>query len=162
MNKTAEKVKEIGYTIDDLTWTRLMSPQFVPKDLIEQIKHRDYTVDDFYKFHMNNCEVMIDGKRRLNPFSHLYALLDPDFKVRGVMWFCVDALTKDIIVQTYSVEKEYWGKGKAVQKLADMIKSVKRDGNLNKVYWINQYPKHSERHGFKRSKNILMEYSGED
>lgn len=166
MNKTVEKEVEKAnpksYTIEDLSWHRLVAPQFIPKNLIEQIKHRDYTVDDFYKFHMNNCEVMIDGMKRLNPFSHLYALLDPDFKVRGVAWFSVDPLSKNIIVNTYSVEKEYWGKGKAVKKLEDMVKSVKEGANLNKIFWINSYPKHAERNGFKRSKQILFEYSGED
>ena len=161
MNKTAEKEKEIGYTIDDLTWTRLISPQFVPKDLIEQIKHREYSVDDFNKFHSNNCEIMIDGQKRLNPFSHLYALLDPKFKVRGVLWFSIDPLSKCLVIQTYSVEKEFWGMGKAVQKLIDMVLSIKEGATLSKVYWITNYPKHSERYGFKRSKSILMEYSGD-
>lgn len=52
-------------------------------------------------------------------------------------------------------------KGIAVKKLSEFIKEIRRKGKLNKIFWITNYPRHSERNGFKRSKNVLMEYNEE-
>lgn len=147
---------------DDLKWIRIFTPSHIPTYLIEQIRDRDFTVEDFYKYHEVNCTVPShDGSPKLNPFSHLYVLANEENHVKGMLWFCVDPLAKDLIIQTFSMDKEYWMKGMAVQKLAKHIKEIRKKGNLNKIYWITNYPKHSERNGFKRAKAVLMEYNEE-
>ena len=145
--------------IKDLRWVRIFTPIHIPKYLIEQIKDRDWKPDEFIKYHEINC--LNDGKEgpELNPFSHLYVLVNPDNITKGFLWFTVEALTKDIHIQNYSVDRAYWGKGRAVEKLADHIKFIKKKANLNKVYWITKYPKHSQHYGFKPSSSVLMEYS---
>jgi hypothetical protein len=149
--------------IDDLKWIRVFTPSHVPTYLVEQVRDREYTVEDFYKYHEVNCMVKNgEGEERLNPFSHLYVLADQTNQVKGMLWFCVDPLTKDIIVQTFSMNKDYWGRGLAVKKLATFMKTFRKKANLNKIFWITNYPKHSERNGFKRSKNVLMEYNEEN
>lgn len=143
---------------DDLRWVRVFSPIHIPKYLVEQVRDRDYTVPDFYKYQELNC--LIDGKDgpTLNPFNHLYVLVDEGNIVKGFLWFVVDPLSKDIIINTFSMDKEYWCSGKAVKKLSDHVKEILKKLKLKKVYWITNYPKHSERHGFKRSRSVLMEY----
>lgn len=149
--------------IDDLRWIRIFTPSHIPKYLIEQVRERDYSVEDFYKYHEVSCTVGDkDGGIKLNPLSHLYVLATEKNEVKGTLWFCVDPLSKDIVIQTFSMDKEYWNKGIAVKKLADHIKTIRKKANLNKIYWVTNYPKHSERNGFKRSKAVLMEYSEED
>lgn len=150
------------HKIDELRWVRIFTPIHIPKYLVEQIRDRDYTIEDFYKFQELNCVTITKEGPTLNPLNHLYILCNEDNLTKGFMWFTVDALTKDICLQVLSVDKDYWGKGKAVEKVANFIKEVKRKGKLNKVYWITNYPKHSERNGFKRSKSVLMEYTGEE
>lgn len=146
--------------IKELKWIRIFTPIHIPKYLIEQIKHRDWEVDEYVRYHELNClENDAEGNPTLNPFSHLYVLVNADNITKGFLWFTVEALTKDIHIQNYSIDKEYWGKGKAVEKLSDLIKFIKKKANLNKVYWITNYPKHSEKYGFKQSKSVLMEYS---
>jgi N-acetylglutamate synthase-like GNAT family acetyltransferase len=148
--------------IDDLKWIRIFTPSHIPKYLIEQVRDRDFTVEDFYKYHEINCTIPSkDGSLKLNPFSHLYVLGNEENEVKGVLWFCIDPLTKDIVVQTFSMDKDYWMKGIAVKKLANHIKDIRKKGNLKKIYWITNYPKHSERNGFKRAKAVLMEYNEE-
>jgi len=144
--------------IDELRWVRLFNPIHIPKYLVEQVRDRDYTVEDFFKYQEINC--MVPGKegQTLNPFSHLYALVDPDNVVKGFLWFVVDALSKDMIINTFSVDKAYWGKGKAVQRLSDHVKEIMKKLKIKKAFWLTNYPKHSERHGFRRSKSVLMEY----
>ncbi len=147
--------------VKDLRWIRIFTPIHIPKYLIEQVKDRDWKVDDYIRYHELNCTTEKDGQQTLNPFSHLYVLVNADNITKGYLWFTIEPLTKDICIQNYSIDKEYWGKGRAVEKLADHIKYIKKKANLNKVYWITNYPKHSQKYGFKQSKSVLMEYTEE-
>jgi len=144
--------------IDELRWVRVFTPSHVPHYLVEQIRDRDYSVEEFFKYQQINCMMQGNTGIVLNPFNHLYVLADKENLVKGVLWFCVDALSKDILIQVFSMDKEYWGRGEAVKKLADHIKQIQIKGNLNKIYWVTNYPKHSERYGFSRAKSVLMEY----
>lgn len=154
MNRVEEMKK-----IDCLKWIRVFTPSHIPKYLVEQVRDRDYSVDDFYKYHEVNCTMSSsDGMIKLNPFSHLYVLANSENEVKGMLWFSVCPLTKDLVIQTFSMDKEFWMKGVAVKKLSKHIKEIRKKGNLNKIYWISNYPKHAERNGFKRSKSILFEY----
>jgi hypothetical protein len=148
--------------MNDLRWIRVFTPLHIPKHLVEQVRDRDYSVDDFYTYHEINCLRDTDQGPTLNPLSHLYVLADKENIIKGFLWFTVEALSKDIIIQTYSVEKEYWNQGQAVKKLADHVKDIRKRASLQKIYWITNYPKHSERYGFKRSDSVLMEYAEKD
>lgn len=150
------------HDLDSLRFVRVFSPMHIPKHLVEQIRDRDYSVEDFYKYQEINCLRETDEGPTLNPLSHLYVLADKENIIRGFVWFTIDALSKDICLHTYSIEKNYWEPGKAVKKVADLLKEIKNKAKLNKIYWITNYAKHSRRHGFKESKSVLMEYSGEE
>lgn len=144
--------------LDELRWVRAFSPDLIPKYLVEQIKSREYSVDNFYKYHELNC--LLSGKDglQLNPYNYLYVLADKNNFTKGFLWLVVDPLNNDLVVNTFSVDKEYWGNGKAMKKASSHIKEIMKKIKSNKVYWITNYPKHSERNGFKRSKGVLMEY----
>ena len=144
--------------IEELRWIRVFTPDHIPHYLVEQVGHRDYSVEEFFKYHQINCMIQSEKGIVLNPFNHLYVLADKKNEVKGMLWFSVDPLSKDILIQTFSVDKEYWSKGQAVKKLAEHIKKIRIKGKLNKIYWITNYPKHSMKHGFKPSKSVLMEY----
>ena len=148
--------------IQELRWVRVFTSSHVPHYLIEQVRDRDYSVEEFFKYQQINCMVQREEGVALNPFNHLYVLADKENQVKGMLWFNVDPLSKDILIQIFSMDKEYWGRGEAVKRLADHIKQIRIKGNLNKIYWITNYPKHAERYGFKRSKSILFEYTGEE
>lgn len=144
--------------IKDLRWIRIFTPDHIPHYLIEQVGHRDYSVEEFFKYHHINCLIQKEKGIVLNPFNHLYVLANDKNEVKGMLWFNVDPLSKDIIIQTFSVDKEYWCKGQAVKKLAEHIKQIRIKAKLNKIYWITNHPKHNMRYGFKASKSVLMEY----
>jgi hypothetical protein len=148
--------------LDDLRWVRVFTPVHIPKYLVEQIKHRDYSSDEFYQYQELICLRETSEGPTLNPFSHLYVLASGDNITKGFLWLEIDPLTKDLIIQAYSVDKEYWGGGGAIGKLADLVKEIRDKGQLKKIYWITDYPKHSKRHGFRISKSVLMEYSEEE
>jgi len=147
--------------IEELRWVRVFTPDHIPKYLVEQVRDRDFSVENFYKYQEFNCVHQSKDGPKLNPFSHLYVLVDPSNFVKGFLWFTVDPLAQDIFIQTFSVDKDYWYRGKAVSKLSDHIKDIREKACLNKIYWVTNYPKHSERYGFKRSKGVLMEFKEE-
>lgn len=133
----------------------------IPTYLVEQVRDRNYTVEDFYKYQELNC--MIDGEngKMLNPFNHLYVIADSKNIVKGFLWFIIEPLTKVVVINTFSMDKDYWYKGKAVKVAAKHVKELLKKLKLKKSYWLTRYPKHSERHGYKRSKSVLMEYTEE-
>jgi len=147
--------------VEDLRFVRIYTPVHIPKYLVEQVRDRDFTTEDFYKFQEGSCIRMTSDGPGLNPLNHLYVLANDENITKGFVWFSIDSLSKDICIQTFSMDKEYWGKGRAVERLAKFIKDFRIKAKLNKVYWITNYPGHSQRNGFKRSKSILMEFSEE-
>lgn len=147
--------------IDELRWIRVFTPSHIPPKYIDQVPHRNYAVADFYRFQEGLCLRSTPEGPTLNPLSHLYVLANEENETKGFLWFTVDPLTKDIAIQTYSVDNQYWGKGQAVEKVSTLLKEIRKKANLNKIYWITNIPKHSIRYGFKPSKSVLMEYSEE-
>lgn len=146
---------------EELRWIRVFTPTHIPKYLVEQIRHRDFSIEDFFKYQESLCIKMTPDGPSLNPMNHLYVLANDENLTKGFVWFIIDALSKAICIQSYSIDKEYWNNGKAVSKLSVFIKDFLKKSKLEKVYWITNYPKHSEKHGFKRSRSVLMEYSEE-
>lgn len=152
------KDKKESKDFRDLKWIRVFTPVHIPKYLVEQIRDRDYSVEDFYKFQEMCCVRMTNNGPSLNPLNHLHILANDENTTKGFVWFTIDELSKDIFINTFSMDKEYWNKGYAVEKLSDFVKEIREKANLNKIYWVTNYEKHSMRYGFKRSKSILMEY----
>lgn len=148
--------------LDKLRWVRLFSPIHIPKTLIEQVKHRKYSVEDFFKNQETTCMLSTKNGPVLNPLNHLYGLVSEDNLVKGVLWMTIEPLSSAIIIQTFSIDKELWHKGKAVKKLADHVKQLKNKLKLDRVWWLTNYPKHSEKHGFKRARSVLMEFTEDD
>lgn len=146
--------------IENLRWIRVFTPDHIPRKYVEQLKGVNFNPDDFYNFQRVNC--LIPGREiKLNPLNHLYVLVNEKNAAQGFLWYVVDPLTKDIVIQNFSVDQLYWGKGKIIEKLASHVKDVKKKAKLNKIYWITRAPKHSEKYGFKRSRDVLMEYTEE-
>ena len=143
---------------EGLKFIRVFTPVHVPKELIEQIREKEYTVDDWYKHQEEICTIVTKDGPRLNPLSMLYVVADEGNKVVGTLWTELNTLENALIIQTFSMDREYWHRGKAVQLLADKAKEIAKSVNVKKIYYITNYPKHSEWYGYKRSKGVLMEY----
>lgn len=150
--------KKMNENLDELKWIRIFTPIHIPKYLVEQVRDRDFSVEDFYKYQESSCLTKSNDEPRLNPLNHLYILVNDENLTKGFLWFVIDPLSKNVFVNTFSVDKEYWNKGFAVRKLSEFMKEFLIKSKLKKVYWITNYPKHSEHYDFKRSKSVLMEY----
>jgi N-acetylglutamate synthase-like GNAT family acetyltransferase len=150
------KSNEVDF--DKLQFMRVFTPMHVPKYLIEQIKDKTFEVEEWYSYQEKICTVVQNGNIQLNPMSSLYVISDEKYKVVGMLWCEIDPLEKSLVVQTFSMDKAYWCRGKAVELLAKKAKEIAKECNLKNIYWHTSYPKHSEWYGFKRSKQVLMEY----
>jgi len=148
--------------MEKLRWVRVFTPLHIPKYLVEQIKDKDFSIQDFYRYHEINCLIQNQKQIELNPFSHLHVLVDEENVTKGFVWFTIEPLTKNLVIQNYSVDKAYWNKGQAVKKLSDFILEYKNKGAIKKIFWITNYPRHSEKYGFQKSKNVLMCYEDID
>lgn len=148
METEIEEKKEAS--IDDLSFVRLKIPRLIPGILIENVKGRTFTPEQFYKYQ----ESQID-----NPFNYLYALVDAVKKIHGYLWVEVNAFDSSMFVNTFSISKAYWGKGKAIQKAIEFLGQLKEKTKSPRCYWITTNQKFFEKNGFKKSKNVLMEYN---
>ena len=138
------------HQIENLTFVRLRLPRLIPQDLIEVVKGRTFTVDQFYDYQ----ERQID-----NPYNHLYVLVDSDKKIQGYLWAEMNILDGSLFVNTYSVSKEYWDKGQAISKAIAFLRTLNEKLKAPRVFWVTTNEKFFLKKGFKRSKNILMEYN---
>lgn len=161
MSDTSEKNSTQIDGFNHLKFIRIFDPIHIPKYLVEQIKDRDYEVDRFYEYQKKYCLVHGEDGSRLNPCNLLYLIVDDRNIGVGFLWCVVNSLANDLVIQTFSMDKKYWCQGKAVKLVETKCREIKKSCQLNKVFWVTRYPKHSEKYGFKRSKGVLMEYTGE-
>ena len=134
----------------NLSFVRLKLPRLIPMELIDAVKGRTFTPEQFYSYQ----ESQID-----NPFNYLYALIDKSNKIHGYFWAEVNVLDSSLFVNTFSISKEYWCKGEAIPMVIDFLATLKEKTKSPRVFWITTNEKFFLKHGFKRSKNVLMEYN---
>jgi len=159
---SASSTKEPEIDFSKLRFVRIFTPVHIPKELIEQVREKEYDVNDWYRYLEIVCIRQTNEGPQLNPLCLLYVIVDELNKVVGMLWAEIDTLSKILAIQTFSMDKKYWLKGQAVTLLADKAKEIAKECGLKKIRWASSYPKHSERYGFHRSKSVLMEWIVED
>lgn len=147
---TEEKV----YTLDDLNFVKFLLPSLIPRHLIEQVKGRAFSVDDFYKY----AQECVDSE---NPYSLIYALINPDKEIVGYLWMDLNPLDNSMFVNTFSIDKIYWKKGEAMKKAVEFVKLIANRMKVKTTIWMTTNAKFYERLGFKRCKDVAMEYKEE-
>lgn len=140
-------------TMPDLKFVKLKVPSLIPKNLIEAVKGGFFTPETFYAHQESQIN---------NPNNLLYALVSKDHKIQGFLWAEINMIDSALFINTYSVNKEYWNKGKAIPLAIQHLKTVKDKYKCPRVYWITTNEKFFSKHSFKRSKNVLMEYQESD
>lgn len=134
---------------EKLTFVRLKIPRLIPIELIEAVKGKTFTPEQFYVFH----------EKYKHPNNLLYALIDENKKIQGFLWAEINCLDGTLFVNTFSITKKYWCKGKAIPKAIEFLAKVKAETKAPRVFWITTNEKFFIKHGFKKSKNVLMEYN---
>lgn len=138
--------------INALRFIKLKIPRLIPKELIEGVKGRTFTPEQFYDYQEDNSN---------NPYNFLFVLVDEDKKIHGYLWAEQSLLDNTLFVNTFSIAKDLWGKGKPIPKVIEFLEELKKICKAPIVFWITTNDKFYVKHGFKRSKNVLMEYNSE-
>lgn len=156
---SSEKSRKKISSLEDLTFVRVFDPVHIPTYLVEQVKQRLYGVDKFYEYQALVCLFQTQEGPKLNPGNLLYVLINEKLKqVKGFLWMAIDFLTQSLIVNNFSIDKEYWNRGEATYLLEKKAKKVMKDLSLKRIVWITNAPKFCEARGFKKSKDSVMIY----
>lgn len=150
MNTTATTEKKEEATVSKLEFVRLKIPRLIPIQLIEAVKGRTFTSEQFLIYQ----EKQVD-----NPGNFLFALIDSEKKIHGYLWAEQNNLDQTLFVNTFSISKDYWGKGIGIKKAIQFLEGLKNKTRAPRVFWVTTNEKFFVKHGFKRSKNCLMEYN---
>lgn len=134
----------------ELSFARLKIPRLIPLTLIESVKGRTFTSEQFYVYQ----EKQVD-----NPYNFLFVLVDEQKKIHGYLWAEQNILDSSLFVNTFSISKEFWGKGKAIPLVIEFLKTLKEKSKSSRVFWISTNERFFIKKGFKRSKNVLLEYN---
>jgi hypothetical protein len=136
-------------SLEELQFVKLAIPKLIPRHLIEALKGLSFTPEQFYHY-----QDMAKG----NEGNILRALINKTKKIVGFLWCEVNVLDGSLFVNSFSIDKEYWGKGEAMKIAIDEVSRLKDRLKPPKVYWITSNAKFFRKHGLKQSKNVLMEY----
>lgn len=136
--------------ITDLRFLRLKIPRLIPFELIDNVKGRTFTPEQFYKYQEEQVG---------NPYNYLFVLVDQAKVIHGYLWAESNLLDGSLFVNTFSISKDYWGKGKGIDKAIEFLRVLKEETKSPKVFWCSTNEKFFLKHGFKRSKISLMEYN---
>lgn len=139
--------------LSKLEFVRLKIPRLIPRDLIESVKGRTFTPEKFYDYQ----ELQID-----NPHNFLYALIDPSKKIHGFLWAETNILDGTLFVNTFSIDKQFWGKGKGIEKAVDFLRTIQKKIQAPRTFWISTNERFFSKHHFRRAKQVLMEYVDPD
>lgn len=148
-------------SLKELIFVRLIDPIHIPSYLVEQIKDRMYSVDKFYSYQKVACIYQTQSGPHLNPTNFLYAIVNEKLRqVKGFLWMVLDLLTNSLVIQNFSMDKEYWNKGESIKLLEEKAKMVMKDLDVSRIVWICKNPKFCENRGFKKTKDTVMIYEG--
>ena len=119
----------------------------IPIDLVEQIPNTD--VKQFYTL-LKNLKDM--------PYHLVEIFQDEKLHIKGFAWAIIEPTSLEVHINTVSMFKEYQGSGKYLKEYIEHLKQILKDSAIKKVTWCTDRPAFYEKLGFKRSKEVYLEY----
>jgi hypothetical protein len=154
-----DNLKDFGKKLSDLTFVRLLDPIHIPSYLVEQLKDKLYDIEKFFSYQKIACLSPGPQGALLNPYHFLYAITHEKLRqVKGFCEFDIDILNNSLKIQQFSMDKEYWNRGDAIELLIEKAKKVMKDLDLSRIVWATKNPRFCEKMGFIRSKEAVMIY----
>jgi len=147
---TSKATEEKEEKLSSLDFVRLRIPRLIPIELIEAVKGRTFTPEQFIEYQ----EKQVD-----NPYNFLYALIDPEKKIQGYFWAELNLLDNSLFINTFSISKAFWGKGAAMKEAIAFASVLKSTTKAPRVLWCSTNPRFFIKHGFSKSKICLLEYN---
>ena len=152
--------KQVRLTnLEDLSFVRLVDPIHIPSYLVDQIKNRLFTIDKFYDYLKVACTYKTENGPILNNFVYLYAITNVNLRqVKGFLFMYMDILNNSLLISQFSIDKEYWNKGEAVNFMLSFAKQVMKELSASSIVWLTKNVKTCESLGFTRSGYTVMTF----
>ena len=100
----------------------------------------------------------------LQSLTHLlYVIQDEESKIIGFLWCELNILDELLFINILSIDKLYWCNGEAIKNTTRFLQNEISSGNIKvkKVFWMTDRPALFLKLGFKKSKQVLLEYNVE-
>jgi len=134
---------------NELTIIPLPDARLVPRYLLEQVKDRDWDVDEWYAY---------QAKLQGHVENLVLGLVDKDHQIKGMVWITVDGFSKWLFINTFTVDKKYQRMSKLIKFVKRYIKDLSIKLGIKRALWAARRTKALERYGFKCSEYQLMEH----
>lgn len=145
--------------LEDLSFVRLIDPVHIPSYLVEQIKNRLFDIEKFYDYLKIACTYKTENGPILNNFVFLYAITNVKLRqVKGFLFMYMDILSNSLLISQFSIDKEYWNKGEAVNFMLSFAKQVMKELSASSIVWLTKNIKTCESLGFTRSGYTVMTF----
>ena len=122
-------------------------PRLVPKYLLEQVKDRPWSVDDWYAYQL---------KAAGNSGNLILSLIDNAHNIVGFIWLSIDNFDKSIFINTVSIDKRYQKRSRLIKFIGNYIRDLAEKLNIDDVVLAAKRTRDLERYGFKASEYTLM------
>jgi len=159
--------------LSDLKFVRIIAPELfavIPRYLFENIKELDEKmIDVIYENAagimtvpvMNERGVVAGSLPKLNVW--IAVLHDATHQIKGFLWVEFDVLERRIFVQACSVDAEYQSTdGAFIKKGIEYLRNLPLSDDMkSNIQMATVKPKAFEKHGWKRTKKVLMRLNNE-
>ena len=123
-------------------------PRLIPKYLVEQVKERDWQIDQFYTYQL---------KAQSDKANILLTIVDERHFIVGFVWLTLDGFSQVCFVNTVSIDKKHQGQRSLLKKIEKYIKELTKKLGFSKIIIVTKRTKVLQRYGFAESRNKILE-----
>ena len=124
-------------------------PRLVPRYLLEQVKDRNWSVEQWYE---NQISLIgVDS-------NILLVIIDKQHFIKGFVSLTLDNFDGCLFINTFSVDAEFQRKSKLIKFIKRYITDLAKGLGLERILWSARRHKALEKYGFQESEYKLMEY----
>jgi hypothetical protein len=133
-------------TVPELRIVKVSDLFLIPKYLLDQVKDVYWTPDELY-----GLWPTMEG----NVGNLLFALVDKDHIIKGVVWCSVVLMGRFLFVNIVSLDKEYQNRHVCQNIIAPYLRKIKEKLGLTRIIAVTSRPKTFEVNGWKTSKHVI-------
>jgi len=126
---------------------RIFDVKLIPAYLVDQVP--DTETQTFYS--------SLASLNRM-PTNFVEVVQDDSFNIIGFCWAVLEPTSLEMHVNTVSLLREYQGDGVALKEYIEHLRKLTSGTKIKRVTWATDRPAFYEKLGFKRSKQIFLEY----
>jgi len=149
LRRALKQEKRKGDKVRELRFIPIYDFKLVPRYLFEQVKMaQGWNIDRLYEYGTGVTK---------NPCMLVFAMVNAEFLIKGLLWVYIDPLREIITVQLLTVDQEYQDHGKPLEYAKEFLRDIKKKFQLKGIEWATNKPRAFERIGARRTGHIIME-----